>query len=129
MSVRICKGPNCTRTDTNGHKHSSECRFEYARNLASGIKSVEYGVDVPDSAVLINWRGRTIDLRLLPAAFAGGGKVEWLDDVGKWHRAEILSANPETYDARLDDGQDAFGYEADRFREAQPTSHGAGVSE
>lgn len=62
MTDKSCKGTNCNATQEGGFKHSSECLFEHARAVASGIKSVLFGVTVPDAATYVDWRGQRIDL-------------------------------------------------------------------
>ena len=66
MSEKVCKGPNCNASASNGYKHSSECLFEYRRNLASGVESVELGVKLDDAVTHIVWRGREINLSAPP---------------------------------------------------------------
>lgn len=60
-----CKGPNCNASKDNGHRHSSECLFEHARQVASGIESVTIGATIPDHYTAITWRGHTFDLESL----------------------------------------------------------------
>lgn len=57
-----CAGPNCTASSENGFRHSSECRFEHARQVASGVASVSIVAAVPEHYTAISWRGHTIDL-------------------------------------------------------------------
>lgn len=58
----FCAGTNCTATPENGFKHSSECIFEHARSVASGVKEVRLGVTLSDSVDYVDWRGRRIEL-------------------------------------------------------------------
>ena len=58
-----CKGTNCNANPSNGYRHSSECQFDHARAIASGIKRVEIGATVPEHFTYIIWRGKRIDLK------------------------------------------------------------------
>lgn len=60
--MKICKGTNCNASAANGYRHSSECRFEYAAAVASGIKEVRLVKELADSVTHVQWRGEQIKL-------------------------------------------------------------------
>lgn len=68
MSIQRCKGTNCRASEENGFKHSSECRFDYARAVASGINSVSIEVEIPDHFSVVIWRGHRLNLESQPNA-------------------------------------------------------------
>jgi hypothetical protein len=62
QKARTCKGTNCNASSANGYEHSSECVFEHARAVASGVKSVSLGATVAPDVEYIEWHGHRIDL-------------------------------------------------------------------
>lgn len=71
---RTCKGMNCTASAQNNYAHSTECRFEHAAAVASGVKSVSYGCTVSDKCTYIEWRGQRIELDHIAARLAQKGE-------------------------------------------------------
>jgi hypothetical protein len=125
QKARTCKGTNCNASSANGYEHSSECVFEHARAVASGVKSVSLGATVAPDVEYIEWHGHRIDLAGAIAALqqaqqpGAQGAVAvvgddlypaWVDDAPELppgtklyaHAAPALTVSDEDVDAALD---------------------------
>mgnify|MGYP001761385437 CR=1 FL=1 len=91
-NITGCTGTNCQASDANGWKHSSECKFEHRRAVASGIQAIEIEAEAPDDTTHLRWRGKRVDLQAAaaPSAPQGGG-VEALRALLRGYEKDAVS--------------------------------------
>lgn len=89
----VCKGENCTSTGKT--PHSSECRFEHARALASGIKNVTLiEGELDERAAFESWCA-VIGYALKPSEHGNGFKPGYGSELfSAWKARAALERKP-----------------------------------